>query len=87
MGILCKIFRFALDIFSSTVDAVASAVKIVGTAAVDVLSELIESAGDAVGGIFGNGGSVILLVALGAGFFLFSKPRDKEDAPNGRKAT
>lgn len=85
MGILCKIFRFALNIFSSTVDAVAEAVKIVGTASVDVLSELFESAGDAIGGIFGGSGSIIMLLLLGAGVYFITKSDDKEDRFNDRQ--
>lgn len=84
-GILCKIFRFALNIFSSVVEAVAEAVKIVGTASVDVLSELLESAGDAVGGIFGGSGSLIMLALLGAGVYLIAKPENKEGSTNDRQ--
>lgn len=87
MGILCKIFRFALNIFSSTVDAVAEAVKIVGTASVDVLSELFESAGDAIGGIFGGSGSLVMLLLLGGGIYFLTKSDDKERRPNERQVT
>lgn len=87
MGILCKIFRFALDIFSTTVDAVAGAVQVVGTAAVDVLSELLESAGDAVSGIFGKSGSTLLLLLVGAGLYLFSKNSDEKEVSHGNQVT
>lgn len=74
--LLCKIWRGILRIFEGVVNAVATGIKIIGTATVDVLSELAESVSDAV---FGNSGSLIL---LGAGLFalyLFTKKEDGDE--------
>lgn len=43
--ILCRIFNFFLMIFTSVVEAIAAAFKIIGTAAVEVLSDLLDAGG------------------------------------------
>lgn len=78
-GFLCKIFRFILNIFEQVVTVVASAVKTIGTAAVDVLSDLAHSVGDAASGLFSGGGFLGLLVVGGALWMLLgSKDEDKQ---------
>lgn len=72
---LCKIWRGILRIFTNIVDAVATALKVVGTAAVDVLSEVASAIG---GAIFGDG-STLLLVAGALGLYLLSKRKDRKD--------
>lgn len=74
---LCKLWRGLLQVFTSVVEASATALKVVGGAAVDVLSELFQSAGDALGSIFGS--SPILWLALAGGAIWFFGGRDKEE--------
>lgn len=74
---LCKLWRGLLQVFSSVIEASAEALKVVGGAAVDVLSELFQSAGDALGSIFGS--SPILWLALAGGAIWFFGGRDKDD--------
>lgn len=45
---LCKIFSFLLDLVSQVVDLVANTLIKVGTAAVEVLSEVANSIGTAI---------------------------------------
>lgn len=45
---LCKIFRFLLDTSAQMVDLVKNTLIDVGTAAVDVLSEMTEAVGGAI---------------------------------------
>lgn len=78
-SILCKIFRFLLNVFGQIVTTVASAITILGDAAVDVLSELLESAGDAVGGIFGGSGFLGLLVLGAVGYFVLTGDDDERN--------
>lgn len=79
-GLLCKIFRFVLNIFERVVNVVASAVKTIGTAAVDVLSELVSAVGNAAAGLFSGSGLLGLLVVGGALWMLMgSRDKDKEE--------
>lgn len=66
MGLLCKLFKFLLNVFTRIVEVVASAIKVVGTAVVDVLSDLVESASNA---LFGSG-SWLTLAFVGVGLYL-----------------
>lgn len=77
--ILCKIFRFLLNVFGQIVATVASAITILGDASVDVLSELLESAGDAVGGIFSGPGFLGLLVLGVVGYFVLTGDDDERN--------
>lgn len=76
-GILCKIFRFILNVFSQIVTVVASAIKILGEAVVDVLSDLIQNVGDAAGKLFNGSGLLGLAVVGILGYFILSG--DDED--------
>lgn len=77
-GILCKIFRFILNVFTQIVTVVAEAVKILGDAVVDVLSELIQSVGDAADKLFSGSGILGLLVVGSLGYFLLTSDDDDE---------
>lgn len=77
-GLLCKIFRFVLNIFGQVVDVVASAIKTIGTATVDVLSELSSAVGDAVSGLFSGSGILGLLVIGGALWMLMGSEDEKD---------
>lgn len=80
-NILCKIFRFFLDIFEKVVEVVASAIKTIGTAVVDVLGTLLQAAGSALSELF-SGSGVLGLVAGGLLLWWLMKEDDKEeDAP------
>lgn len=70
---LCKIFRFLLDTSAQLVDLVKETVIDVGTAAVDVLSELASAAS---GAILKN--PVVLGALLFGAWFIFFKG-DKDD--------
>lgn len=70
---LCKIFRFLLDTGAQLVDLVKNTVIEVGTATVDVLSELASAASSA---IFKN--PVALGILLFGAWFIFLKG-DKDD--------
>lgn len=77
--ILCKIFRFLADVFDKVVEFVASAIKTIGNAVVDVLSELVTVAGDAIGSIFSS--NPLLLVGGGLLlWFLLGRKNDEEGA-------
>lgn len=67
---ICKIFSFILDLFNLVIDAVAIALNTVGTVAVELLSAVAESVGEALG----INGSTVLWLGLGAVaiYFLFS---------------
>lgn len=79
-GALCKLFRFVLNVFTQVVDVVASAVKVIGGAAVDVLTDLLSS----VGNMLGIDGSTLMWIALGVGaYFLFSGSDD--DSPSTKQ--
>lgn len=69
-GILCKIFRFILNVFNQIVTVVASAIKILGEAVVDVLSDLIQNVGDAAGKLFNKSGLLGLAVVGVLGYFI-----------------
>lgn len=78
-SLLCKVFRFVLQIFSMIVSFVATAITTLGDAAVDVLSDLLDSVGDAVGGIFGGSPVILGVLALGIAYLLLSGGSDDED--------
>lgn len=72
--LLCKIFNFVLNLFSKVVGVVAEALKTVGSAAVDVLSDLASSV---AGSVLSNPLGIALL-GLGA-WFLFSQYKEKDE--------
>lgn len=78
-GILCKIFRFALDLFSNVVTVVAEAVKLIGSAAVDVLDELFEAGGDLFSSILGSPGKLVMFGLLGYGAYVLLTNDDESD--------
>lgn len=47
--LLCKLFRFFLNIFEQVVTVVAEALKTVGKAAIEVLDDLLTTASNALG--------------------------------------
>lgn len=73
---LCKIFSFLIDLVGQVVDLVAKTLIKIGTAAVDVLSEVAG----AVGGALMSNPIVWAVVGLGA-YLLFSRmiPPGNED--------
>lgn len=60
---LCKVFRFLLDLVSQVVDLIADTLIKIGTAAVEVLSEVAQAVGGAI--------SKSPLVWLGVGIIAF----------------
>lgn len=78
-GFLCKIFRFALDLFSSVVTVVAEAVKLIGSAAIDVLDELFEAGGSLLSGILGSPGKLLMLGLVGYGAYVILTDDEDED--------
>lgn len=83
-GIICKIWTSLLKLFNMAVEAVASAVKTLGSAVVDVLGELMTSAGNALSSILGGGaGSLLLLAVVGfVGYKVLSSDDDDDVARN-----
>lgn len=72
--VLCKVFAFLLSLASQIIDVIANTLIYLGTAAVEVLSEV----GQALGGAFLS--SPIGMIALGVGaFFLIGMFTDKDD--------
>lgn len=74
MNLICKLFRFILNIFEGVVTVVASALKSVGSAVVDVLSDVWDNT-------LGSGSlSGILIGAgiLGLAYFMLTKEKDKK---------
>lgn len=78
-SLLCKVFRFVLQIFSMIVSFVAAAITTLGDAVVDVLSDLLDSVGDAVGDVFGGSSIIWGVLALGVVYLLLSGGSDDED--------
>lgn len=70
---LCKVFSFLLNLVSQLVELVAQTLIKIGTAAVEVLSEVAG----AIGGAFLK--NPIVLGALLFGAYLFLKPPADED--------
>lgn len=75
MNILCKIFQFVLNIFEQVLNVVVTALAMLGTAVVDVLSNLAGAVGDALGL---SGGSVLWLALGGLALWFFLKDDEKE---------
>lgn len=81
-GAICKLFQFLANMFGAVVEAVATAVKTVGAAAVDILSEIATSIGDALGL---NGFSVLLIAGIGVlAYFMLRPSPDRESSSNER---
>lgn len=74
---LCKIFRFLLDTSAQMVDLVKNTVIDVGTAAVDVLSELSKSVGKAITGSPLFVGAIL----VGAYLLFFKGKKDERELP------
>lgn len=76
---LCKVFSFLLNLVSQLVELVAQTLIKIGTAAVEVLSEVAG----AVGGAFIK--NPIVLGALVFGAYLLFKPTNDDDAKSKTK--
>lgn len=75
--ILCKIWRFLANILNKVVDFVAGALTTIGVASIDVLSDLLESAGSAVGDIFSANPVVWLGLGAVGLYWLFGTDKDE----------
>lgn len=73
---ICKLFRFISNLFGVVVETVATALKTVGAAAVDVLTELAQGVGDALGI---SGTSVLWIVGGGALLYLLFSGKDSNN--------
>lgn len=74
MNLICKLFRFILNIFEGVVTVVASALKSVGSAVVDVLSDVWDNT-------LGSGsfsGILIGVGILGLAYFMLTKEKEKK---------
>lgn len=81
-GAICKLFQFLANMFGVVVEAVATAVKVLGAAAVDILSELATNIGDALGL---SGSSVLLIAGIGVlAYFMLTPSSDRESSSNER---
>lgn len=79
--ILCKIFRFLADVFSKLVDFVVTTIKTIGNAVVDILSDLFQAAGNAIGDIFKSNPLFWLGGGLLLWFFMTGKDDDDQSGP------
>lgn len=70
---LCKVFKFLLDLVTQVVDLVAKTLISIGTAAVEVLSEVASSVGSA---LLSN---PVVLVGLGILAYMFLAPGGEEE--------
>lgn len=81
MGLICKIFKFLLDIFKGIVNVIAEALSAIAVAVVDVLSEVASAVSD------GLLSSPVGLVFAGiVGFALFKwlmPPPEADEAKKG----
>lgn len=68
---LCSVFRFLLDIFKQIVNVIAEALIALGTAVVDVLSEVASAVSD---GLFSSPVGIILVGVLGFAAFKWLAP-------------
>lgn len=82
--LLCKLFRFILNVFTRVVEFVAEAVKLIGTAAVDVLGDLFEAGGNAISKLFSGPGGVVLL-GIGAYLLVNLLGKDDENSDSGAR--
>lgn len=64
--------------FTKVIEFVAEAVKVVGNAVVDVLSDLFQAAGSAIGDIF-SANPLLWMVVGGVGLFWLFGGDDKKD--------
>lgn len=85
---LCKILRFLLRIADATISVLTQVVELV----VDAVGDTLESAGEAVSGLFGSTGGIVL---LGIGLFVLltllpsgdeqkSTPKPVDGVANGK---
>lgn len=74
---ICKLFAFLLSLVSQLVDLVANTLIKIGTAAVEVLSEVVGAAGGALSELLSGGLLPILVIGAVAWFLL--KDDDGED--------
>lgn len=72
-SLLCKVFRFLLDLVSQVVDLVANTLIKIGTAAVEVLSEVASAIG---GKLLSN---PVVLIGLGIAAYLLWPSGDDDD--------
>lgn len=81
--LLCNLWNFILEIFGQVVDFVSSAVTTVGTAVVDVLGDLLQSAGSALSDLFSASPVFTLgLLALGAWWLFGGKDDEPAQSPS-----
>lgn len=71
---LCKVFRFLLDLVSQVVDLVAKTLIMVGTAAVEVLSEVAGAVGST---LLKN---PVVLGVLGVALFMYFSDSDEKSS-------
>lgn len=75
---LCDIFKFLIELAEIGTEVIASVLRTIGIVAVDLLSDVIGAAGDAVSDLFGSGGGIILLGAGLLAFWIFFGKYNKE---------
>lgn len=68
---LCNVFRFLLDMFKQIVNVIAEALIALGTAVVDVLSEVASAVSD---GLFSNPVGILLIGVVGFVAFKWLAP-------------
>lgn len=76
----CKLWRFLLNTFTDVVDAVAYALTTLGDVAVELLTDLGDGLGSAIGSIFGGSN---LVIWLGVGVFAYMLLTKEDSNGNG----
>lgn len=76
----CKLWRFLLNTFTDVVDAVAYALTTLGDVAVELLTDLGDGLGSAIGSIFGGSN---LVIWLGVGVFAYMLLTKEDSSGNG----
>lgn len=78
MNLWCKLWNFVLDMFVGAVDAIAYALKTVGTVLLGTAEALLSAAGSAISSVFSSSPIVWIAVAAGAYLLLGKKKDDKK---------
>lgn len=73
---LCNVFRFLLDMFKQIVNVIAEALIALGTAVVDVLSEVASAVSD---GLFSSPVGILLIGVFGFAVFKWLAPPPEAD--------
>lgn len=78
MKLICKLFNFILNLFTSAVEGIAFALRTVG----EIALELLVDAAEAVGNALGIDGTTVLWLGVGVLAFFLLRNKDKDNKVN-----